>query len=460
MTSLSFTSPLDLFDTLRAEDETAWLGRAFLPPPGFDTMRGMRSVIVFGEEGGGKTALRLRLIEAARETPGAAAPLVVEWQAGVQSEAEGEAFVARFVDEILDLTAQSLARYLFHRPQRFQQASPWVQEGIVWLLHRYLQTNKELFLLQLGGEKGADGTICLTEIFSRTPKALVAPTAPYPRQVTEILRTLEAAGFSSLWMIIDGLETWLTLEGAVLGRMLTALFSSLTLLDVPGFTVKVMAPLRLKNLISTSTGLARRRFDTFDLEWPVDALRLLCERRLALACGEELFRLESLSEDAGLIPWVEEYGGCTPRGWLEFLRPFLDAYLAQPKRKPLSPETTAELRCRFPPRLRMDSSLQKVFLGYKPISGLSESSLSILRYLYTHPDRACSKEELYYRGLRGLGHQPRISTDTGWEEPKTVEGVMDTALWRLRQSLEPDPKRPVYIISDRGKGIIRLENAW
>lgn len=460
MTSSPVSSPLDLFDTLRAEDESAWLGQAFLPPQGFETMRGMRSIIVFGEEGSGKTALRLRLIEAAQETPGAAAPLIVEWQAGVQDEAEGEAFVRRFVDEILDLAAQSLAAHLACWPERFTQAARFAQEGMVWLIHQYLRTDKELLLLRLESEAKPEGLNCLSDILGRVPKILVPPTAPIPRQVTEVVRMLNAAGFSGLWVMMDGLDAWLTLEAAALGRLLTALFSSLALFDIPGFAVKVMAPLRMKNLISTATGLTRRRFEIFELSWSTEALRGLCERRLALACGKATFRLEDLSAGPDLLPWLAKYGGPSPRGWLEFLRPFLDAYLAQPERSPLTPEATADLRRRFPPRLRMDTNLGHVFLGHFRVSGLSESSLNLLRYLYTHPDRACDKEELYYRGLRGLGHTPRAPDDPAWELPDTVEGVMDTALWRLRQALEPNPKQPVYVVSERGKGVVRLENTW
>lgn len=460
MTVTSLSSPLDLFDTLRAEDEAAWLKHVFVPPAGFETMRGMRSVIVFGEEGSGKTALRLRLIETARETPGAATPLIVEWQAGVQEDAEGEAFVKRFVEEILDLAAQSLAAYLVWQPERFTQTSRFAQEGMVWLIHQYLRTDKELLRLRLENEGGSEGLACLDEILNRAPKTLVSSNAPYPRQITGVVRTLATAGWSGLWVMMDGLDAWLTLEAAVLGRLLTVLFSSLALFDIPGFAVKVMAPLRMKNLISTATGLTRRRFEIFELTWPAEALRALCERRLANALGKETFRLEELSADPGLLPWLEKYGGSSPRGWLEFLRPFLDAYLTQTERRPLTPEATADLQRRYPPRLRMDAALKNVFLGHFQVKDISESSLAILRYLYTHPERACDKEELYYCGLRGKERQPRCSDDPGWELPDTVEGIMDTALWRLRQALEPNPKQPVYLVSARGKGVVRLENAW
>ena len=451
---------LEYFDTLRAENESAWLSSAFIPPGSFDSMRGMRSIIVFGDDGSGKTALRLALIAAARENTGAAAPLIVEWQPGVQGEADGNVFVTQFVEEILDLASQGLARSFAQKPERFRQASRWAQEAMVWLIHRYLRTDPTLFRLSLEDHATTTGLECLDEIFSRSPKALISASAPFPRQMTEVIQTLKAAGFSGLWVMIDGLESWLTIESTALGRTLTALFSTLAVFDIPGFAVKVMAPISLKNLVSTSTGLTRRRFDIFYLDWSKEALRKLCERRLALTCGKEIFALESLSEDPSLILWLEKYGGAVPRGWLEFLRVFLDAYLVQPLQKPLTPTATAEIHRQFPPRLRIDVNNDRVFLDYQLIAGLSVSSQAILHYLYQHPMRSCSKEELYYRGLRGLVHEPYGPGDPDWEAPKTIEAIMDTALWRLRQSLEPNTKKPIYIVSDRGKGVIRLDNAW
>ncbi len=457
-------SGLEYFDTLRAEDETAWLPGVFVPPPGFETMRGMRSVIVFGEEGAGKTTLRLALLAAVggnvqeqvgAETP---APLIVEWQPGVLKDIDGEVAVAQFMDEILDLTAQNLATKLSGQPARFRQASHWTQEAITWLVHRYLQTSPELFLLRLEEDAPAAGLECVQEIINRPPKALVSTNAPYPRQLTAVIQTLKAVGFSGLWVMIDGLESWSSITPSVLGKTLTALFSALALFDIPGFAVKVMAPDRLRNLVSTSTGLARRRFEIFDLEWPKELLLKICDIRLALACDQANFRLAWLSADPGFADLLEKYGGGAPRGWLEFLRPYLDSYLQQPQRRPLTPAVTAEISRRFPPRLRMDAAGEVVTLGYWAAPELTASSLAILRYLYRHANRACPKEELYYRGYRGLAYEPRSPAEAGWEAQKTVEGIMDTALWRLRQALEPDPKRPIYIVSQRGKGIVRLLN--
>ena len=49
-----------LFNTLKAENEP-WLGEVFISLPAFERLKENHSVILYGESGNGKTALRLEL---------------------------------------------------------------------------------------------------------------------------------------------------------------------------------------------------------------------------------------------------------------------------------------------------------------------------------------------------------------------------------------------------------------
>ena len=51
-----------------------------------------------------------------------------------------------------------------------------------------------------------------------------------------------------------------------------------------------------------------------------------------------------------------------------------------------------------------------------------------------------------------IGHTTALK-----ELAKEFEGTLDTALWRLRGAIEPDPKDPLYVVTRRGQGV-RLEN--
>jgi DNA-binding response OmpR family regulator len=118
-----------------------------------------------------------------------------------------------------------------------------------------------------------------------------------------------------------------------------------------------------------------------------------------------------------------------------------------------------EISRHHPPRLHIDLATDRVFVGYGEVHDLQPGAYKLLRYLYEHRPRTCSRSELYYRAHLGLDHEPRSHEDREWEDPTKWGGIVDTHLWRLRQKIERDPKRPLYIISERGRGV-HLEHIW
>jgi DNA-binding response OmpR family regulator len=101
----------------------------------------------------------------------------------------------------------------------------------------------------------------------------------------------------------------------------------------------------------------------------------------------------------------------------------------------------------------------RVFLGHGEIADIQPGSYKILSYLYEQRPRLCTRSELFYKAYRGLSYEPNTHDDPGWESTKDWGSLIDTLLWRLRKTLEPDPSNPRYIISKRGQGVW-LDNVW
>ena len=76
------------------------------------------------------------------------------------------------------------------------------------------------------------------------------------------------------------------------------------------------------------------------------------------------------------------------------------------------------------------------------VKGISESLFRVLEYLYVRDGEICSRKELYTRAYR-----PDEGLIGDWD------GVMETVLWRLRQAIEPDPRHPIFLITERKRGI-------
>ena len=123
-----------------------------------------------------------------------------------------------------------------------------------------------------------------------------------------------------------------------------------------------------------------------------------------------------------------------------------------------SPITVAEwqkIRADKPPRLTLDLANDEVIAGYRAIK-LPEVEMMLLKYLYQNRGRVCTRDELYHKAYLSL--YPGGQSDTK-DLLNEYRDVIDTAIWRLRQEIEPDPKKPLFVVTKKGEGL-ELKNAW
>ena len=449
-----------LFDRLRAEHEADWFDQVFVEPVDCETIVGRRSTVVFGADGSGKTALRMALQARIVQTKQPWQHLVVNWQPAlpVTQPAMSQA-VQTWLTQLLDVCALALLRHIGTWPERFTAAPAWVQETVVWFVNSYLRGDASLHLSRLEELCKPEGVTILRELTTRPPRPVLYADVPETRVITELVNALQRMEVAGVWVLIDGLEPWVDADAGQLTQMLKAFLATLTLFEEPGFVLKLMLPTAIEPAVVTSGGIVRRRLDVYRLEWTPARLTQLLERRLALVWGHTQWTLADLCTAPDLLPWLNSYGGRLPRGWLELVRPLVETYLARGAQQPLTQADWLELQRRHPPRLWLNELTQQVFLGHGEVPDMQPGIYKILCYLYAQRPRLCTRSELFYKAYRGLAYEPQASDDPAWESPRDWSSVIDTLLWRLRKTIEPDPKHPVYIISKRGQGV-RLEHVW
>jgi hypothetical protein len=464
---LTYSPPTPLryqaFDQLTAEREAAWIEQVFIEPPDFEAMASMRSIVVFGASGAGKTALRMALARRAARLEDDSAQLVVEWRPSlpIGLEQTGSQALRSFFAQALDACALALLRHLARRPDIFSAAPDWVQETAVWFVHQYLMSDRGVLLGKLTEECSPDGEILLRDLLTREPRPILESNVPESRVIAELAGLTERLGLAGVWVLIDGLEPWAAVDVEPLTTLLDALFSTLVLFEDPGFAMKIVAPNMIEAGLASNAGITRRRLDVYRLVYSTEQLVKIAERRIAVASGRATFRLDELCEakDAKvLVDWLTRCGAHMPRAWLNLVRPLADEYIARNMTRPLTLKECAAVFRRHPPIIRLDVKSDGVFIGEGELTNLSPMSYKLLRYLYLQR-RRCTRSELYYLVCRGLDAEPLVPEDHGWEEPSSWSETFDTVLWRLRKRIELDLKTPIYIITDRGKGV-RLENAW
>lgn len=447
-----------VFDRLRAEYETDWLPRVFVEPPGFHALQGQRSILVIGDEGSGRTALCKQLIHLAETGEGG--PLIVEWQPSFSPLSGAGLDTYRIsMQQIFDQIARSLVLGIGRQPGAFQKASAWVQETAIWFAQSYLQGSKRRLLARLEEDAAsAESLAAVRRLLTDNVDAVLAPDASERLVIAEVTDIVQRLGWSGIWLLVDGLETWLQIEADALTRTLDSLLSTLEFFEIPSFSLKLMAPRLLEPILMQSGGVQRNRLAVMHLHWSEADLRVIVEARLALASGRDNFSLHELYREDALLPWLKQYGGDLPRGWLELLRPLADLYFASVEQKPLDQTAWKQVQKRHLPRLRIDLRLDRVYVGYKEIENIAPIPYQILRYLYEHPARRCSREEIYYRVYRGLPSVPQTFQDKNWLHPAEWRSWSATTIARLREAIEPDPGHPVYVVTERGKEI-GLRNA-
>jgi len=262
-----------------------------------------------------------------------------------------------------------------------------------------------------------------------------------------------------VWVTIDGFDPWLRGSTALVSEQMIAILSTLELLDLNGFAIKMFAPRALESDITRSWGIVKDRIELETLTWTPEQLTTITERHIAAKIGKPSLHLSDLCvADRDIRDWLQRYGGSTPRGWLRLIRPLVDAFAAAGASHPLPHSVWNSLKRTHPPRLSIDLKTDRVFIGEAEIVGLQPRSYRLLRYLYENRSRRVPRSELYYRAYLGLAEEPRARDDRGWQEPTEWSNVLDNAILRLRRIIEPDPRRPIYIVTDRGWGV-KLEHS-
>ena len=466
--SIESAPGIAVLDSLRAEDEP-WLLNVFEPPPEFDLISGPRSAIIFGDIGSGKTTVYQALVQSSVTSEGKPKRLLVNWHpTPPKSNVEANSnLVDKQLNQVFDACALSLITYLAYYPEVYSSAPNWAKAILVWFIHTYLQGDFELRTGSLGSKIDNAGRVLLTELHESPVREVLSTEAPPELVIAELVKVLAEVGLTGAWVLVDRLENWSEAEPERLAAGLTAFLSALGLFEQNGFVYKMLIPSSLEPYLSGVSGIARRRIDIHHLRWTRKKLQALVIKRLSLALNQEFKSFADICEDDSLPIWLERCGGHSARGWLKYVRPLVSAYLERVRMgrfEPISREEWREIRRYHPPALMLDKERKSVVVGEREIKDLSDSQYALLEYLYENAGRLCTRSELHYRVDRGLDYEPRSSSDPQWEPPPTYSSQLDTAIWRLRELIEPGyiskkDNESIFITTVKGKGYV-LKNAF
>ena len=427
-----------------AEKEGPWVREVFLPPDRWETWNKPLSLLVIAEPGMGRSTL-------ARVWQERAGALVVP--------ISGQELAALTLPEVprdWQPVARQVLRWALERlilllVERFRQGKfppAWTRSVLHPLLAAFLPFGVEAFLAARQVAPDEPGVVRFLDWLGMSKTHTDAPPLSFLEGARYLLAVVRALNYQHLWLLVDFPSS--PLPPSVLTGF-QALAHVLQWFDLPGWVFRFLVPETVAARFLEAAAVLRRRMMVERLTWTPEQVRRLVERRLQWATQGAWASLRDVVADAEFEAWLALYGQSNPRAWLALLWPFVRERARW--NRPLTPETWRELAQRHPPPLYVEEARRRVWLGARPLVLSREEAWRLLTFLYRHRGRYCSREELYYLALEARDRIP-APQDPSWEPPAVWRGRLDTALYRLRQAVEPNPRRPQYVVVQRGRGVV------
>jgi hypothetical protein len=435
-----------LVKTLKAENDP-WLDEVFVSLPAFERLGEVQSAILYGEAGSGKTALRLALNKGKGENVFNALWLP---EPILEEPAIGTTLARQAIKQVLRSCVESLV-FEGNLPERLREPSSHTASALQWLLRKYLPFDPLFYMQSNADHLPLDELQWYSKLMEQPLPSGITEQTSLKDQIHLFLMILRAAKYERLWLMVDGIERWTPHRaGQQVEASLEALLSTLVYFDLPDVAFKFFVPAFLKNIFRKTSGVERHRVVEVELEWSADALQTMLERRLSCALSSKNASLYSLCDGEEFLNWLNEFGGSSPRAWLEFTAPLVMEYKKTGKR--LTVAKTREFIRHHPAPLRLDLERQEMWVGKKLIVFNSPAEFRLLEYLYARPGKICSLEHVYYYAQEKLERIPD-EAEKEWVEGKTLRKRIDTLIWRVRNKIEPDSGDPLYLVTRRNKGV-------
>lgn len=295
---------------------------------------------------------------------------------------------------------------------------------------------------------------------------LVEPAEPLPDGLSlnerwrALVSLIQRSGLETIYVLVDGLDEFPeTATGAqtVVTAFLLPLVANLSLMETPPVAFKFFLPLEALDTLQKNSAVRFDRLQRYHLEWEEDHLLRMLRGRLQAFSGGCVPSLDATTDkvstpgsiDTQLVKWA--YG--SPRNLLLLGDTLLAVHCDREggSQTLLTEEDLQEVPDRFGREygslvspLSIDEKQQRVLIGGRPVrKKLSPLEYELLWFLYQNAGEVKSRDDIYLAVYQ------------------TTEGVSDEAIdslvHRLRQKIEVNPKKPAYLITQRGQGY-RLMN--
>lgn len=265
----------------------------------------------------------------------------------------------------------------------------------------------------------------------------------------------ELLGLEAIFVLVDGLdELPETVSTQARAEFLSPLVTNLSLMEMPHVAFKFFLPITLGAALRKNENIRFDHFHVYQLIWEPEWLRDVLAIRLTRFNKAGKSSLAALAEESAQAiddDLVRKAQG-SPRALILLGHLLFEAHCARTneKRSLLSQEDFKSAARKFEneyrvlitsvPLLRVDENARKLYLGGRELEvKLSAREFAVLVFLYRARTMLRTEEEI----TAAVPYSSNIA--------------FDSMMSRLRGKFEPDPRNPVYLVTEHGRGY-RLVN--
>jgi len=284
------------------------------------------------------------------------------------------------------------------------------------------------------------------------------PASDISRESLEVLETvledIPFLGIDGLYVLVDELdETTELLVPENVASFLEPLLEEWNLLKLPGLGMKFFLPRAARQALLKCESIRWDRLPTYMLNWDDALLLQLLQDRLAAFSDGTVRSLNAFSEVPDMDKTLVRQSWGRPRTLILLgnllLRHGYERSGGEPVlRSQALDDAIWEFKKQYTsllPHLRLDEQAGDVFVGSQLVKDkITENEFKALQYLYKRAGELVTKDEMI-DAVYGTGAREGIT-----------DQAIDAMMSRLRRKIEPDPSRPMYLITVRGRGY-RLE---
>lgn len=471
------------------------LGEYFVPGPYYDDIKGTaddpRTCFVFAARGCGKSAYRVMIERSCRPWDSQSDILAVTYTnfSAIVEEVNSDltkVTLRHHLEAIMREGVLSLFWTLAQQPQLFDELSADKQGFFRWLVDNYwaelLRMNRQLVgpdatsgrrgkrQLSRTAREPFEELLHKDQFLEETAVDLVAKLAgirPLPlegkatavRLLGEFVDLAVAAGHQVVYVLVDRVDEFFetaTNAAACAGFLLPLVSNPKLMEETPHLVFKFCLPTEIATEMRENPAFHFDRLPHYELEWQDEDLIEMLRGRVRAFNNQEI---ESLGEIATeeIAASIDQELATLAYGSPRRLLILGDFLLTAQCRRSATEETRLNrddlkaARERYEreygtlvPPLRVDDKQQRVMIGEQEIAGkLTPLEYKLLLFLYQAKGEVRSKDDVFdaiYGTADGVSNE-----------------AIDSLVFRLRPEIERDPKNPVYLITERGRGY-RLAN--